>query len=146
MLTPASCRRPLQYYGERGQLDATPVPSALERDKDPRLAASPLRFPGGWALLASAPGAPARNLQLKECLDTALRRLPLVLREQPCAQLPGVAHWPTSRSCSLPPRPPAGKVATDLAGNRLFIADSSNNRIVVTDLQGKFLEQVRRAL
>lgn len=36
----------LQYYGETGQLVDTPVPQALERDKDPRLAASPLRFPG----------------------------------------------------------------------------------------------------
>lgn len=35
-----------QYYGEQGQLDNTPVPAALEKDKDPRLAASPLRFPG----------------------------------------------------------------------------------------------------
>lgn len=35
-----------QYYGEAGQLDPTPLPVALEKDKDPRLAASPLRFPG----------------------------------------------------------------------------------------------------
>ena len=33
-------------------------------------------------------------------------------------------------------------MATDLAGGRLFISDSSNNRIVVTDLKGKFLEHV----
>lgn len=36
----------------------------------------------------------------------------------------------------------AGKVASDLTGNRLFISDSSNNRIVVTDLSGRFLEHV----
>ena len=36
----------------------------------------------------------------------------------------------------------AGKVASDLAGNRLFISDSSNNRIVVTDLSGGFLEHI----
>jgi hypothetical protein len=36
----------------------------------------------------------------------------------------------------------AGKVASDLAGNRLFISDSSNNRIVVTDLSGRFLEHI----
>jgi thiol-disulfide isomerase/thioredoxin len=32
-----------------------------------------------------------------------------------------------------------GKVLADATGNRLFISDTSNNRIVVTDLQGKFL-------
>lgn len=37
---------PAQYYGEEGLLDDTPLPLELEKDKDPRLAASPLRFPG----------------------------------------------------------------------------------------------------
>jgi hypothetical protein len=37
---------PAQYYGEEGLLDNTPLPLELEKDKDPRLAASPLRFPG----------------------------------------------------------------------------------------------------
>lgn len=37
----------LEYYGEKGQLDDTPLPVSLERERDPRLAASPLRFPGG---------------------------------------------------------------------------------------------------
>lgn len=45
------CHAPLryygvQYYGEQGVLDDTPVPVSLERERDPRLAASPLRFPG----------------------------------------------------------------------------------------------------
>lgn len=63
----------LTVYGEAGQLDDTPVPKALERSKDPRLAASPLRYPG--------------------------------------------------------------KLAVDGAGGRLYIADSNNHRIVVTDLK-----------
>lgn len=33
-----------------------------------------------------------------------------------------------------------GKVLADVPGNRLFIADSNHNRIVVTDLKGKLLE------
>ncbi|GAB4822761.1 hypothetical protein N2152v2_009807 [Parachlorella kessleri] len=70
----------LDFYGEQGLLDDSPLPLALEREKDPRLASSPLRFPG--------------------------------------------------------------KVATDLEGGRLFIADSNNHRLVVTDLQGNFLDQV----
>eukprot|EP00884_Botryococcus_braunii_P006329 jgi/Botrbrau1/15698/Bobra.4_1s0071.2 len=70
----------LDYYGEKGELDASPIPSTPEREKDARLAASPLRFPG--------------------------------------------------------------KIASDIPGNRLFISDSNNNRIVVTDLKGKFLEEV----
>lgn len=44
----------LEYYGEKGQLDDTPLPVALERDRDPRLAASPLRFPGASLLLTLA--------------------------------------------------------------------------------------------
>src|SRR5260370_28608753 len=32
-----------------------------------------------------------------------------------------------------------GKVLADAAGKRLFIADSTNNRVVITDLQGKKL-------
>lgn len=64
----------------QGLLDSTPVPSALERDRDPSLAASPLRFPG--------------------------------------------------------------KVAVDTAGQRLFIADSGNHRVVVADLAGRHLASI----
>ncbi|MGC3967123.1 MAG: thioredoxin-like domain-containing protein [Pirellulales bacterium] len=35
-----------------------------------------------------------------------------------------------------------GKVIADVPGNRLFIADSNHNRIVVTDLAGKLLETI----
>lgn len=35
-----------------------------------------------------------------------------------------------------------GKVLADTASNRLFIADSSNHRLVVTDLNGKLLETI----
>ncbi|CAI5960442.1 unnamed protein product [Closterium sp. NIES-64] len=35
-----------------------------------------------------------------------------------------------------------GKLASDLANGRLFISDSNNHRIVVTDLQGSFLAQI----
>jgi DNA-binding beta-propeller fold protein YncE len=70
----------LNYYGEKQSLDYRPVPVALEKNKDARLAASPLKFPG--------------------------------------------------------------KLATDLANQRLFISDSNNHRIVVTDLDGNFILQV----
>jgi len=56
----------LQYYGEIGLLDNTPVPIALEREKSEQALNSPLRYPG--------------------------------------------------------------KLAADLAGNRLFISDSNNHR------------------
>lgn len=56
----------LQYYGEHGELNGTPVPLALEREKPVQAVNSPLRFPG--------------------------------------------------------------KLAADLAGNRLFISDSNNHR------------------
>ena len=35
-----------------------------------------------------------------------------------------------------------GKLAIDTPGKRLFISDSNNHRIVVTDLQGKFIESI----
>ncbi|OVA13591.1 NHL repeat [Macleaya cordata] len=35
-----------------------------------------------------------------------------------------------------------GKLAVDLLNNRLFIADSNHNRIVVTDLEGNFIVQI----
>lgn len=56
----------LRYYGDKGQLDNSPLPILLEHDKDSRLTSSPLRYPG--------------------------------------------------------------KLAADIAGDRLFIADSNNNR------------------
>jgi len=67
----------LKFYGEKGMLTQTPLPLALERDRDPRTLSSPLSFPG------------------KLCVDSAHKRL--------------------------------------------FIADSGHHRIVVTDLQGKFM-------
>lgn len=36
----------LQFYGEKLLLDNHPIPEALEKDKDTRLLASPLKFPG----------------------------------------------------------------------------------------------------
>lgn len=40
----------LLYYGEKKALDNTPLPLALEKDNDPRLLTSPLRFPGKLAI------------------------------------------------------------------------------------------------
>ncbi|KAI3944972.1 hypothetical protein MKW92_051069 [Papaver armeniacum] len=70
----------LLFYGEKEILDSTPLPLTLEKDNDPRLLTSPLKFPG--------------------------------------------------------------KLAVDLLNNRLFIADSNHNRIVVTDLEGNFIVQI----
>ena len=39
-----------------------------------------------------------------------------------------------------------GKVTADAAGNRLFISDTANNRIVVTDLEGKHLDTIGTGL
>ncbi|KAH7443198.1 hypothetical protein KP509_02G025300 [Ceratopteris richardii] len=35
-----------------------------------------------------------------------------------------------------------GKITTDLANGRLFISDSNHHRIVITDLEGNFIQQV----
>ena len=56
LLLPASL---LQYYGEQGMLDDTPLPLALEKDKNPLLAASPLRFPGACPAVCSTAALPA---------------------------------------------------------------------------------------
>ena len=70
----------LRFYGAKGLLTQSPLPLALERDKDPRTLSSPLSFPG--------------------------------------------------------------KLAVDVAGNRLFISDSGHHRIVVTYTNGAFLYSV----
>ncbi|KAJ9557732.1 hypothetical protein OSB04_012346 [Centaurea solstitialis] len=40
----------LIYYGRRKSLDPTPIPLTLEKDNDPRLLKSPLKFPGKLAV------------------------------------------------------------------------------------------------
>ncbi|KAL1221163.1 Protein SUPPRESSOR OF QUENCHING 1 [Cardamine amara subsp. amara] len=40
----------LMYYGGKNVLDSTPLPTRLEKDNDPRLVASPLKFPGKLAI------------------------------------------------------------------------------------------------
>jgi hypothetical protein len=40
----------LDYYGDAGLLDSAPVPLTPEVERDSRLAASPLRFPGKLAV------------------------------------------------------------------------------------------------
>lgn len=40
----------LLFYGRRKLLDSTPVPLSLEKDNDPRLSKSPLKFPGKLAV------------------------------------------------------------------------------------------------
>lgn len=64
------------------------------------------------------------------------------MRRGDCVAIPPRAphpHPPTPAPVPVPP----GKLASDLAGGRLFIADSNNHRIVATDLAGNFLFQVR---
>ncbi|CAD5196877.1 unnamed protein product [Musa acuminata subsp. malaccensis] len=40
----------LQFYGEKKLLESTRIPLALEKDNDPRLSTSPLKFPGKLAV------------------------------------------------------------------------------------------------
>ncbi|KAJ8511102.1 hypothetical protein OPV22_001536 [Ensete ventricosum] len=40
----------LQFYGEKKLLESTSIPLALEKDNDPRLSTSPLKFPGKLAV------------------------------------------------------------------------------------------------
>lgn len=40
----------LLFYGGKKLLDNTPVPVTLEKDNDPRLLTSPLKFPGKLAI------------------------------------------------------------------------------------------------
>lgn len=40
----------LQYYGGKKLLDNTSLPLSLEKDNDPRLVTSPLKFPGKLAV------------------------------------------------------------------------------------------------
>ena len=47
----------------------------------------------------------------------------------------------TTQAGASPLRYP-GKLATDLSGGRLFVSDSNNHRVVITDLAGNFIEAV----
>lgn len=40
----------LLYYGKQNKLDNTPISLSLEKDNDPRLLTSPLKFPGKLAV------------------------------------------------------------------------------------------------
>lgn len=40
----------LLFYGKKKLLDNTPIPLKLEKDNDPRLLTSPLKFPGKLAI------------------------------------------------------------------------------------------------
>jgi hypothetical protein len=40
----------LQFYGKQNMLDNTPITLNLEKDNDPRLLTSPLKFPGKLAI------------------------------------------------------------------------------------------------
>jgi hypothetical protein len=40
----------LQFYGRKKMLDNKPLPLNLEKDNDPRLVTSPLKFPGKLAI------------------------------------------------------------------------------------------------
>lgn len=40
----------LQFYGTQNMLDNTPITLNLEKDNDPRLLISPLKFPGKLAI------------------------------------------------------------------------------------------------
>jgi hypothetical protein len=60
----------LEYYGEQGMLDASPLPLTLEKDKDARLAASPLRYPG---VCAAPPGIQTMLLHLRRATTRRAR-------------------------------------------------------------------------
>jgi len=40
----------LLFYGKQNMLDNTPISLSLEKDNDPRLSTSPLKFPGKLAI------------------------------------------------------------------------------------------------
>ncbi|EFJ50214.1 hypothetical protein VOLCADRAFT_80356 [Volvox carteri f. nagariensis] len=48
---------------------------------------------------------------------------------------------PPESAVASPLRYP-GKIASDLSSGRLFVSDSNNHRIVITDLNGRFIEQI----
>lgn len=105
-----------------------------------------------WPTLAVV--GPKRNLLLRVsgegnkdvidvCIEAALEYYPKeVFRYDPVpmALEREKASGGASRSALRFP----GKLAIDGAGKRLFISDSNHNRVVVTDLSGKFIEAIGR--
>jgi DNA-binding beta-propeller fold protein YncE len=74
-----------------------------------------------------------------EQLDKAISYLVRVHKSRGTLSARALKFAPVSKGEKRGPLYFPGKVLADSAGKRLFIADSTNNRIVITDLQGKKL-------
>jgi thiol-disulfide isomerase/thioredoxin len=75
---------------------------------------------------------------LYDALDTAIGKLVRLHREKKTLdEHPLRFHPPQSRERADSPLFFPGKVLADASSNRLFIADSTHHRIVITDLDGK---------
>jgi sugar lactone lactonase YvrE len=119
----------LQYYGEQGLLDPTPVPSSLERDKDPALRDSPLVYPGKIA------ADPKGNRVFIS--DTNNHRI-IVADASTGAYIAqyggngsGLRDGPGTEACFNRPQ----GLAYDAASDRLYIADTENHALRSVDLK-----------
>lgn len=136
----------LDYYGEAGLLINSAVPVVLRpaaRIASPCLARgvlTPMRCleqRGArrlWVLLCAEP-APAVGLRMWHYCTGAVfaqqrgRCVQALERDKQTVVINTALRFP-------------GKLAIDERGGRLFVADSSNHRVVVTDLAGRFVAQV----
>lgn len=90
---------------------------------------------GNLMLLASGEG---NKHLIDACITAALEFYPKNLfRHDPVPLSPEIDKVTIDTPLRYP-----GKLAIDTKGKRLYISDSNNHRIVVTDLEGKFLETI----
>jgi DNA-binding beta-propeller fold protein YncE len=76
-----------------------------------------------------------------EVQEVLNRALPYYRQQKLLEETPLKLDLEASKEPATPLRFP-GKILADEKGNRLFISDSNHNRIVVTDLGGKFIQAI----
>ncbi|KAM7481806.1 hypothetical protein LguiB_006389 [Lonicera macranthoides] len=134
----------LLFYGRKKMLDNRPIPLSLEKDNDPRLLTSPLKFPGKLAVdvlnnrLFISDSNHNRIHDVITCLAVPTHANEFFT----CALGAPRLIYPRARLCEVPVTK-HDSIVGPLPNNLSFwVRWWLNSSIVVTDLAGNFLFQI----
>ncbi|KAM7478487.1 hypothetical protein LguiA_026700 [Lonicera macranthoides] len=134
----------LLFYGRKKMLDNRPIPLSLEKDNDPRLLTSPLKFPGKLAVdvlnnrLFISDSNHNRIHDVITCLAVPTHANEFFT----CALGTSRLIYPRARLCEVPVTK-HDSIVGPLPNNLSFwVRWWLNSSIVVTDLAGNFLFQI----